>query len=681
MKIIVVESPTKARTFASILKNSEYQIVSTLGHIRDLPENKIAIDYQNNFFPHYQVIKSKEKIINKIKALMDKNSKKEVILATDPDREGEAISYHLAYILGYVKENWPNFVISNDTLKRIVFHEITEKALKDALANPQKIRESLVKAQIARRLLDRIVGYEISPILWKKTGKKWLSAGRVQTVALRLIIEREKEINNFSSEKYYQIFATFKINNDQLEAKLIKKDDQDLEVTKKLILFDGEYQYTKTKIDHEFLSKVINELNQDQFFINKVETKEIERIPSPPFTTSLLQQQAFYQFGFSSKTTMKIAQDLFENGLITYHRTDSFNLSPKFLNQARKYIGEIWGENYLPEKPRIYKTKSKLAQEAHEAIRPTQIVESPPLLKKLSRFHQKLYQLIFKRAIATQMQSAKIKNINIFVKSNKNYLFETKIETILFDGFLKIYNDKKKDNQNSSIISSIKPGLKIELTDLRSEEKLTNPPPRYNEASLIKSLEQKGIGRPSTYSMILSLIQQKNYVEKEGKNFMPTVIGSTICQFLIDNFNELFDLDFTAKMEDDLDKIANSNADHISLLKKIYKLLKAKKDLINYNEKIKIETQSEEKCPNCQSQLVLRYSKFGKFFACSNFPKCRYTKKYLNFVKDAKCPLCGGKVIIKISKSKKRFYGCENYPKCQFASWKLPKKDDWKNKG
>jgi DNA topoisomerase-1 len=676
MAIIIVESPTKARTFNSILKDDRYQIVSTLGHIRDLPENKLAIDYQNNFLPNYQVIKNKKKIIDQIKALMKKDS--DIYLATDPDREGEAISYHLAFLLGYVDENWPDFVIKNNNLKRIVFHEITPTAIKEAIANPQKIRESLVRAQIARRLLDRIVGYEISPILWKKTGKKWLSAGRVQTVALRLIIEREKEIKQFASEKYYQINGIFKINNHQLNAKLIKKDEKSLEETKKIPLFDGEYTFTKTIINEELLKTIIAELNNDRFFIQKIDKNESQRIPPPPFTTSLLQQQAFYQFGFSSKTTMKLAQDLFENGLITYHRTDSFNLAPKFLLEAKKYILRQWGKQYTLEKPRAYKTKSKLAQEAHEAIRPTQFDENPPLLDKLGRYHAKLYQLIFYRAIATQMTPAIIKNISILIGSKKSYVFQSKTESVIFDGFLKIYNESQKKTENQTQID-IKTSDDVQLIKLEYEERNTNPPPRYNEASLIKSLEQKGIGRPSTYAMIISLIQQKNYVEKQGKSFIPTMVGITIGEFLTNNFGELFDLNFTANMEDRLDQIANDNINHILLLKDVYRALLEKKEKIDFNEKIKIETQSEEKCPKCGAPLVLRYSKFGKFYACSNFPDCRYTKNYVQYAENANCPQCGGRIIIKMTKSKKRFYGCENYPKCNFASWKLPNKDDRKN--
>jgi len=678
MPIIVVESPTKAKTFSRILKNKNYYIVSTLGHVRDLPENKVAIDYNNNFYPQYQIIKNKKKIIEKIKKLFEKE--KELYLATDPDREGEAISYHLAYLLGFVEESWPDFKIKNHQLKRIVFHEITPSAINEAITSPQKIRENLVKAQIARRLLDRIVGYEISPILWKKTGKKWLSAGRVQTVALRLIIEREKEIERFVKEKYYQIEAEFLLEEENLKikAKLIKKGDSDLEITKKIQLFDGEYQYTKTIIDENLLSQIIADIKSDSFFVERIEIIEGEKNPPPPFTTALLQQQAFYQYGYSSKTTMKLAQDLFENGLITYHRTDSFNLSSKFLFAAKKFIENKWGKEYALEKPRVYKTKSKLAQEAHEAIRPTHLDEMPKQLKNLTRFHQNLYRLIFFRAVATQMQSAKVKNIEIFIRSRRNYLFYTKLEEIVFDGFLKALEKEKTKKENFNINQNLL-NKELKLINLNSEEKYTNPPPRYNEASLIKSLEQKGIGRPSTYAMILSLIQQRNYVEKKGKYFYSTLIGERICEFLVNYFPTLFDLNFTAKMEDDLDEIANGNKDYILVLKELYQLLKEKKENVNYEEKIKIEKESEEKCPNCNAPLVIRYSKFGKFFACSNYPNCHYTKNFVQYVEDRYCPQCGGKIIIKETKGKKRFYGCENYPKCQFASWRLPEKNDRKD--
>ena len=371
MALIIVESPTKARTFNAILKGKDFFVFATMGHIRDLPGNKISIDYQNNFKPDYAIIKNKEKIIEKLKSLALENN--EIILATDPDREGESISYHTAYLLGKIQENWPEIEIKDPSLKRIVFHEITSKALQEALDNPSSIRLDLVKAQQARRILDRIVGYELSPLLWKKTGKNWLSAGRVQTVALRLIVEREKEIANFKIEDYYQIYGNFDSGHpeEDLKAKLISKNDILYDQKFTLKLFVGEYTYTKTSLDNTRIESVKKDIFEDQYNIIDVQEENLKRYPPPPFTTSLLQQDAFYKFGFPSKMTMSLAQGLYERGLITYHRTDSFNLSSSFVFKAKNYIAKTFGENYALEKPRGFKTKSKLAQEEHEAIRPT----------------------------------------------------------------------------------------------------------------------------------------------------------------------------------------------------------------------------------------------------------------------------------------------------------------------
>ncbi len=669
MSIIIVESPTKARTFSYLFKDRNYQIFSTLGHIRDLPKNKISIDYHHHFYPQYELINSKKTVISKIKEALKKD--KEIILATDPDREGESISYHLLYLLGYIEQEWPEIVLKKNNFKRVVFHEITKSAIIDALSHPTEIRIDLVKAQMTRRILDRIVGYELSPVLWKKTGKNWLSAGRVQTAALRLIVEREKEVKQFVSEKYWMIEALFENN---LQGRLIKINNELVEIKNELKLFDGKYTFTKTNIDNNKKEKIVKDLSDDSFIIDKIEKRENLKFPPPPFTTSLLQQQAFYRLNFSSKLTMKLAQDLYENGLITYHRTDSFNLSPKFLFGAKDYIKKKYGENYALEKPRNYKTKSKLAQEAHEAIRPTTFDESPSKLKSLTKNHLRLYQLIFKRALATQMKEAKIEEIFIDILSQKGYLFNTQKERVLFDGFLILEKENKKKEQNNSKSLSLAEKEPILLKEVVPLEKNTQPPPRYTEASLIKSLEEKGIGRPSTYAMIISLINQRNYIEKKGRYFIPTVVGESICQFLVDQFPQIFDLRFTAQMEDALDEIANHRKDQIAVLEDFYQTLINQKNKINYQEILKINEASNEKCPLCQHPLVIKYSKYGKFLACSNYPQCRFTKKINYYLEETVCPKCGGKIIIKFSKKGKRFYGCENYPKCDFSSWTKPKK-------
>jgi len=682
MALIIVESPTKARTFNRILDPKDYFVFATMGHIRDLPTNKISIDYSNNFKPDYTIIKNKEKIVDKLKNLAYEN--KEIILATDPDREGESISYHVAYLLDKIKENWPEIEIKDKDLKRIVFHEITPKALEEALENPLTLRINLVKAQQARRILDRVVGYELSPLLWKKTGKNWLSAGRVQTVALRLIVEREKEIKNFKIEDYYQVYGNFtsehprgvnQVNPEihpggefRIKAKLFSKDNVDYEQKTTISLFTGDYTYTKTTINKDNIEALKQDLQTDQYQVTNISEEVIKRYPPPPFTTSLLQQDAFYKFGFPSKMTMSLAQGLYERGLITYHRTDSFNLSSSFVFKAKDYIRETYGENYALEKPRGFKTKSKMAQEAHEAIRPTRLNPNLKTTEKLTTNYRKLYSLIFTRSVACQMKEAEIKVIKISIEGSKKYLFQSETEQVLFDGFFKLLNPKFVEANKSK--PNVQINQSLEQKSIEEESLQTKPPPRYNEASLIRILEEKGIGRPSTYAPIISLIQTKNYVEKDGRYFIPTSLGSTICDYLSLSFPNLFDLNFTASMEDDLDKIANNEKNYISVLNDFYNPFKIsleerKKD----NTPINIEDKVEGICPECKGNLINRFSRFGKFIACSNFPKCKYTKSILKTVKGKKCHKCGGDVVVRYSKSKRRFYGCSNYPKCDFSAW------------
>ncbi|MCL4386862.1 type I DNA topoisomerase, partial [Patescibacteria group bacterium] len=517
MPLIIVESPTKARTFNRILKGDKrnYFVFATMGHIRDLPANKMAIDYASDFKPEYIIIKNKEKVVDQLKKYLETN--KEVILATDLDREGESISYHAAYILGKVKEKWPELEVTDKNLKRIVFHEITGAALNEALDNPQELRMDLVKAQAARRILDRIVGYELSPLLWKKTGKNWLSAGRVQTVALRIIVEREKEIKKFKLEDYYQIYGLFEDKSSPLKAKLISKDGVNYEVKTVIKLFSGEYTFTKTTINNENQETIKKDLLSDQYKVSEIEENIVKRYPPHPFTTSLLQQDAFYKYGFSSKMTMRLAQDLYERGLITYHRTDSFNLSSSFVFKAKDYIEATYGKEYALEKPRGFKTRSKMAQEAHEAIRPTKLEPEYKMKGELTVNHKRLYSLIFTRSVACQMKEADIKAIKIKILGEKGYLLQSEIEEIVFDGFFKLMNPKFV-TQNSAKNNIVK-DQKMALNEVTPEALQTKAPPRFNEASLIKILEEKGIGRPSTYAAIITLIQEKNYIEKEGRYF------------------------------------------------------------------------------------------------------------------------------------------------------------------
>ncbi len=671
MALIIVESPTKARTFNRILKiakKNDYFVFATMGHIRDLPKNRIAIDYKNEFRPTYEIIQTKRKVVSVLKKLAKDN--KEIILATDPDREGESIGYHAAYLLGFINEKWPTAMIKKNGshLRRIVFHEITPRALEEALKHPEDLRLSLVSAQQSRRILDRIVGYELSPLLWKKMGKNWLSAGRVQTVALRLIVEREKEIRKFTQEDYFQIYALF----DDIKAKLVSKDGIEYEQKISLNLFAGDYQYTKTTINAQNVEMIKKDLLTDKYKVSEIKEDIQNRFPPPPYTTSLLSQDAFYKFGFSSKMTMKLAQDLYERGLITYHRTDSFNMSTQFVFRAKDYIEKEFGKEYVLEKPRGYKTRSKMAQEAHEAIRPSKLnadaVEKSDD-KKITINHKKLYSAIFKRAVATQMKEATIKHFTITILGDKRYLFESELQQVVFDGFFKVLNPEfVTKNQNKP---KVKANQELDLRSIEPVLNQTKPPPRYNEALLIKTLEEKGIGRPSTYAPIISLIQDKNYVEKEMRYFVPTKLGEAISDYLSAAFPQLFNLDFTAHMEQQLDEIAEGKIDIIKILsefnypfQKELRLKKVDTTLIDVEEKV------EEKCPTCGSDLVVRYSRFGKFMACSRYPDCKFTKPFLRFVANKFCPLDNGRIVIRFTKTRKRFYGCENYPKCKYSAWK-----------
>lgn len=674
MALIVVESPTKARTFNRILKSKdwgdEYFVFATVGHFRDLPSKELAVDTENEFKPVYEIMEKKTNMVEKLRELAKEHKK--IILATDPDREGEAISYHVAYLLGFVDEKWPNFKLhDSENLKRIVFHEITPKALEDALKHPEHLRLDLVKAQQARRILDRVVGYKISPLLWKKTGKNWLSAGRVQTVALRLIVEREKEIEKFNTEPYFQIFGDFKAG-EMIKGKLVSRNGELYEVKTTIQLFDGEYTYTKTTINEEGSKQIQEDLKADTFSVTSVTEERAQRFPPPPYTTSLLQQDAFQKLAYPSKLTMRLAQSLYEKGLITYHRTDSFNLSTKFVFDAMDYIKKAYGEEYALEKPRGYRTKSKNAQEAHEAIRPTKLDrKASDNKKKLSPQEKKLYDLIFNRALATQMKEAEVNNIKVQIKSSKGYEFESDSVQILFDGFMRVLMPEyAKKNVTKPQIKENDP---ITLEELSSEQKETRPPYRYNEASIIRTLEGKGIGRPSTYASIISLIVDKHYVEKDRRYFKPTPLGTAICDYLSATFPDIFDLTFTANMEDSLDDIANGDKKLIKTLSDFYAPLKEELEKNKDNtEQIEVaEEQIDEVCAKCGSKLVARHGRYGKFYACSRYPDCKYIKPNLRYVKDKFCPLDNGRLVVRYSRAGKRFYGCENYPNCKHVQWAL----------
>jgi len=610
MPLLIVESPTKSKTLRKFL-DQKYHITATKGHIRDLPEKKLGIDIENNFKPKYIIIPKAKKIIQLLKKETEKTDL--VIIATDPDREGEAIAWHLTQVLE---------LNGIKPYQRIVFYEITKRAIEEALKNPRKIDINLVNAQQARRILDRLVGYKLSPFLWKKVAKG-LSAGRVQSVAVRLIVEREREIQNFKPQEYWTIEANLQKQNKpkpEFLASLIKKNGKTIP---KLGI--------KTKQEAE---KIVNELKNAEYKIININKKEIKRNPLPPFTTSTLQQEAWKKFHWPAKFTMNIAQNLYESGLITYHRTDSLNLSNYALLGAKEFIIKNYGKEYWPGFSRKYKAKGKV-QEAHEAIRPTQPTLAPQNLKEKDKNKQRLYELIWRRFIACQMSDAKFDSTVVDI-SAKNYIFRTKGQILKFEGFLKVYPIKFKETQLPDLeINEI-----LKLIKLIPSSHLTQPPSRYTEATLIKTLEEYGIGRPSTYAPIISTIQQRNYVEKIEGKFHPTEIGFITNDILVENFPDIFDIKFTARMEEDLDKIAKGEKQWIPVISEFYtpfeKKLKEKYEIV---KKQNITEKTNKKCPLCGAPLVIKLGKFGKFLACSNFPKCKYTEKIIKSLK-IKCPKC-----------------------------------------
>ncbi len=667
MDLIIVESPTKAKTLTQFFKNGNYEITSSYGHVRDLPKSRLGIVIEDGFKPEYELIAKKDKVV---KELLNKAAKADtVFLATDPDREGEAIAYHISTILEDKLKQPIKFA-------RVVFHEITKEAVEEAFKSPRSINMKLFYAQQARRVLDRLVGYKISPYLWKRFSKRWLSAGRVQTVALRFIVEREKERQKFKSEKFYAIKAKYKksIKDGEIEAKLIKLQGKDFIKTNKIKLFDGEYSYQTTLLSLQAeVEKHQQRLEKEQYILKDIVETQTKRTPPPPFTTSTLQQYASTYFGFNAKRTMSLAQSLYEQGLITYHRTDSFNLAEKFIDKCRNYIVDSYGREYLASLPRRFKTKSKLAQEAHEAIRPTNVSREPnsATIKKLGRDHMRLYTAIYLRAIATQMKEATVLKQKIFIHSSADDVFVAEAEEILFPGFLILDKNKMK---NKVVVKNLDQEDKLMLVKLTTEAKETLPPPYYTEASLIKTLEEKGIGRPSTYAPIVSLIQERQYVNKDGKVLIPTALGVKICDLLVDKFRDIFDIDFTAGMENELDDISVGEKEWQVVVSNFFtplsqQLETAYKD----NSKIKVEEETDEICPQCGGKMLVKLSRFGKFYACVNFPNCKYTKSYLQKT-NVVCPKCNeGELIVRFSRKKRRFYACSRYPNCDFTSLWLPK--------
>jgi len=631
--LVIVESPTKAKTIQKFL-GKDFVIKSSFGHVRDLPKRELGIDVEKNFEPKYVIPTKAKKVIAELKKESAKADN--TILATDEDREGESIAWHLQEALK----------LKNP--QRIVFHEITKTAIEKAIESPRRIDMNLVNAQQARRILDRIVGYKLSPFLWKKI-VKGLSAGRVQSVAVRLIVEKEREIEAFKPVEYWSIEALLK-KGKEFTAKLIDKEIKN-----------------KSEAD-----KVLQDLNGVDYIVESVEKKETKRYPLPPFTTSTLQQTASNKFGFSSKMTMSLAQRLYENGLITYHRTDSLNLSEMSLATAKKFIAENIGPNYWAGKSIRYKTKSSGAQEAHEAIRPAYADKTPESLKEIDARQLKLYTLIWQRFIASQMAPAVFDSVSTDIRAS-SYTFRTTGQTLKFDGFLKIYPAKFQETE----LPNLEKNDKLELVKLDSLQHFTEPPARYNEASLIKALEKHGIGRPSTYAPTLSTIQDRNYIAKnDQKRLYPTEMGIMVNDVLVSNFPKIIDIDFTAKLEKELDEVAEGKDSWQKTCKDFYgPFSKNLEDRYKDVKKTNLTKETDKICPKCGSPVVEKFGRFGKFYACSKFPECKHTESVegdpdtLNIV----CPKCKeGKITGKRTKKGKTFYGCDRYPECDFAVWDKP---------
>ena len=650
-KLIIVESPAKAKTIKNFL-GSEYKVIASKGHIRDLPKSSFGIKIDgDNFTPEYRISSDHSTIVKEIKELA--KSADTIYLATDEDREGEAIAYHIATAIGKKPE----------TLPRIVFHEITKGAIEAALANPRKLDMNSVNAQQARRLLDRIVGYKLSPLLNIKI-QRGLSAGRVQSSALKILVDREREIREFKPIEYFSIDTKFKY---------------DLEV--ELIEFQGSKIEKLTITNPQRAKYILDNIKDDKFKVKSIESKERKTNPQPPFMTSTLQQSASNRLGFSPKKTMMLAQSLYEGvqtnsgfmGAITYMRTDSLNIAKEALSAARELIKSEFGSKYLPKTANIYTTKSKGAQEAHEAIRPTNLSFTPQIASQyLDKDMLKLYTLIYNRFLASQMSPSLCEIQNIIIKG-KNCEFKLLGKKVSFDGFYRVYGDMDKDK----ILPPLKIDDNMSIQSIKSTKHTTEPPSRYSEAGLVKKLESLGIGRPSTYAPTISLLTSRDYVKVEKKQLIPNDIAFTITSVLEENFKDIVDSEFTSKMEEKLDDIAENKADWQEVLSNFYHPFIKQIDEGKTNIKSqKVAEPIGEKCPDCGGELVKRKGRFGEFIACLNFPKCKYTKNLANSNKFEKkepskigiqCPDCGGELVERISK-KGKFYGCANYPKCNFLS-------------
>ncbi|MCA9388635.1 type I DNA topoisomerase [Candidatus Berkelbacteria bacterium] len=644
--LVIVESPAKGKTIERYL-GKDYQVLASYGHVRDLPKSKMGVETDDgSFTPDYLVPAKAKKTVSALKKAAA--AADDIFLATDYDREGEAIAWHVLESLKLAK---------GKSVRRITFHEITKKALEEAVKKPRDLDYDLINAQQARRILDRLVGYTLSPFLWKKV-MKGLSAGRVQSVAVRLIVDRENEIKAFKPEEYWSLDGKFLRGSDDFLASLVEFKGQKIEK-----------MTVKTETEAK---KIETSLKDLEYRVDSIEKKERQKRPSPPFTTSTLQQQAAHRLHFSAKQTMKLAQDLYEDGHITYMRTDSVNLADEALKAARSLVEKEYGQGYLPDKPNYYKTKSKGAQEAHEAIRPTHVESLPEKLNLKSEKHTKLYRLIWQRMVASQMSPARLKAETVLVKSAKGEgVFKATGNVVDFEGFLKVWPTAREDK----ILPALKQGEQVNLDDLVGEQHFTEPPPRYSEASLVKALEEHGIGRPSTYAPTLSTIQDRGYVELIERRFHPTETGQNVNGILVKHFPEIVDLDFTAEMEEGLDKVAEGKEDWTKLLgdfyKPFHKLVEKKTDEV---PKLDLTEKTDKVCPECGKPMVIRPGRYGKFLACTGFPDCKHTEPIIKKT-GITCPECGeGQLIERKTRRGKTFWGCERYPKCKHATWDDPTK-------
>ena len=649
-KLVIVESPAKAKTIEKYL-GKNYVVEASMGHVRDLPKSQLGVDIENEYNPKYITIRGKGELLSKLRKLAKKSDK--IYLATDPDREGEAISWHLANVLK----------IDENENCRIEFNEITKDAVKNSIKHPRKINCNLVDAQQARRVLDRLVGYEISPLLWRNV--KWgLSAGRVQSAALKLICDREEEIKKFNPEEYWTVDVKLKKGKKSFPVKLTTKNKKKIEIKNK-----------------EQADQIIDELKENEYIVSKIKKGTKNKNPLAPFTTSTLQQEASKKLNFMTKKTMSVAQQLYEGvevkkfgtvGLITYMRTDSVRISKEAQEKALNFIDETYGKEYVPEEPRVYKGKKNI-QDAHEAIRPTYVEITPEIAKaNLSNDQYKLYALIWKRFIASQMATC-ILNTNSLEIKNGDYTLRASGSTIKFDGFMKVYEYISGEEEESVLLPELEENEILKEESIEGKQHFTQPPARYSEAAFVKLLEKKGIGRPSTYVPTISTLISRKYVDREKKILIPTELGFIVNDILSNYFKQIVDTDFTAEMEVKLDNVEAGKESWTHIVDEFFTPLKediekAEKEI----SKVIIEDKvSDVPCDKCGRLMVIKHGRFGDFLACPGYPECQNTKPIVEEV-DANCPLCGGKILVKRSKKGNRFYGCSNYPECNFVSWYEP---------